>query len=99
MVLDRELRARAGVPLERARTLPGSWYSDPDHHALEVERVFRRSWVGVALDDDVRAPGSYFATSIGAVPVLVVRDEDEQLRAFLNVCRHRGAPLASDKGT
>ena len=99
MLLDDELRARAGVPVERARTLPGGWYSDPDHHALEIDRIFRRSWVGVGLDDVVRAPGSYFATTVGAVPVLVVRDERGQLRAFLNACRHRGSPLAEDNGT
>ena len=93
------MQARAGVPVERARTLPGSWYADPAHHALEIEHVFRRSWVGVGLDDDVRAPGSYLAASVGPVPVLVVRDEAGQLRAFLNVCRHRGAPLATDHGT
>jgi Rieske 2Fe-2S family protein len=96
--LDRELKARAGLPVERARTLPGSWYADPDHHAIEIERVFRRSWIGVALDDDVRTPGSYLATTVGSVPVLVVRDETGTLRAFLNACRHRGAPLAAESG-
>jgi phenylpropionate dioxygenase-like ring-hydroxylating dioxygenase large terminal subunit len=104
MVLDQErlaqqLSARAGVPVERARTLPGSWYADPEHYALEVERVFRRSWVGVGLADDVRAPGSYVAVSVGAVPVLVVRDESGRLRAFLNACRHRGAALATGSGS
>ena len=39
--LDRELKARVGVPVERARTLPGRWYADPDHYALEIERVQR----------------------------------------------------------
>src|SRR5450432_126760 len=99
MVLDRELKARAGVPVERARTLPGNWYADPEHHALEIERVFRRSWVGIGIDDEVRAPGSYFATTVGSVPVLVVRDEAGRLRAFLNACRHRGSPLATDSGS
>jgi phenylpropionate dioxygenase-like ring-hydroxylating dioxygenase large terminal subunit len=99
MVAETDLKARAGVPVERARTLPGSWYADPAHHADEIEHVFRRSWVGVGLDDDVRAPGSYLAASVGPIPVLVVRDEAGQLRAFLNACRHRGSPLAVDSGT
>jgi len=99
MLLDHELQGRAGVPVERARTLPGSWYADPEHHEIEIERVFRRSWIGVGIDDDVRAPGSYFATTVGAVPVLVVRDDAGRLRAFLNACRHRGSPLATDSGT
>src|SRR4051812_24110407 len=97
--LKLDLEGRIGVPVERARTLPGSWYADAEHHALEIERVFRRSWVSVALDDDVRAPGSYFAASVGPIPVLLVRDDGGQLRAFLNACRHRGAPVATGSGS
>lgn len=88
-----------GAPLARARTLPGRWYSDPAHHALELEAVFRRHWVAAGCADDVAEPGSYLATAIGGVPVLVTRDEAGELRAFLNVCRHRGSPLADGCGT
>src|SRR6478609_2870733 len=80
-------------------TLPGAWYSDPAHHALEIERIFRHSWVGVGLADEVQAPGSYFARTVGTVPVLVVRDDVGELRGFFNVCRHRGSPLATGSGT
>ena len=54
---------RLGEPLSRARTLPGSWYSDAEHHAREMAAVFGRSWVGVGSADDVAAPGQYLATS------------------------------------
>jgi phenylpropionate dioxygenase-like ring-hydroxylating dioxygenase large terminal subunit len=87
-----------GTPLERARTLPGSWYHDPAHHERELDVVFAHHWVGVGCADDVAAPGSYLATTAGRLPVLVVRDEAGVLRAFLNVCRHRGAPLAHGCG-
>ena len=98
--LAEELSARRGQPVERARTLPGHWYSDPAHHAVEMERVFRRQWIGVAGTDAVEKPGSYLtATVAGGVPVLVVRADDGELRAFLNVCRHRGAPVAEGSGT
>ena len=85
---------RLGEPLSRARTLPGAWYSDADHHERELAAVFAKSWVGVGTADDVAAPGSYLATHAGRTPVLVVRDRERELRAFLNVCRHRGSPLA-----
>ena len=88
-----------GAPLEQARTLPGRWYADPAHHALELATVFRHQWVGAGCADDVAAPGSYLATRAGDVPVLVTRDEAGELRAFLNVCRHRGSPLAEGCGT
>src|SRR5690348_2286787 len=94
-----EIKERLGVPVERARTLPGGWYADPRHHELEMERVFRRAWVGVGLEDDVRVPGSYRVVSVGGVPVVVVRDDTGTLRAFLNVCRHRGAPIAYGSGS
>ncbi len=95
-----ELADRRGRPAAAARTLPGHWYADPAHHALEMERVFGRSWVGVAGTDAVEKPGSFLATSLGdGVPVLIVRGDDGVLRAFLNVCRHRGAPVAEGRGT
>ena len=87
-----------GAPLERARTLPGRWYADPEHHAREVTAVFHRRWIGVACADDVAVPGSYVSTSVAGVPVLVTRDAGGTLRAFLNVCRHRGSPLADGCG-
>jgi phenylpropionate dioxygenase-like ring-hydroxylating dioxygenase large terminal subunit len=94
-----ELATRRDVPLERARTLPGAWYADPAHHEWELDRVFAHAWVGVGLADDVADPGSYLASSAGRVPVLVVRDDAGHLRAFLNVCRHRGSPIGEGCGT
>lgn len=87
-----------GVPLRQARTLPGAWYADPAHHQRELDAVFAHRWVGVACADDVAAPGSYVATTAGRVPVLIVRGADGVLRAFVNMCRHRGAPLAEGCG-
>jgi choline monooxygenase len=81
------------------RTLPWSWYSDPAVLQLERERIFRRSWQYVGRTDELPQQGSYVATRIGDVPVLLVRDEDGALRAFLNVCRHRGSLLCEGTGT
>lgn len=87
-----------GVPLERARTLPGRWYADADHHEFEMAAIFGSGWVGAGCADDVATAGSYLATTVGRLPVLVVRDDAGTLRAFLNVCRHRGSPLAEGCG-
>ena len=48
-----EVATRLGRPVTEARTLPGHWYADADHHALEMDRVFGRSWVGVAGTNQV----------------------------------------------
>lgn len=79
--------------IRSARTLPASWYADDAFFAHERARVFRHGWVGVGVVDELPAPGSWIALSVAGIPVLVVRDRDGALRAFLNVCRHRAAPL------
>ena len=80
------------------RTLPWSWYTDPAVLQLERERIFRRSWQYVGHTGDVPEPGSFFATSVGDVPVVIVRDREDELRAFLNVCRHRGSIVCEGSG-
>jgi phenylpropionate dioxygenase-like ring-hydroxylating dioxygenase large terminal subunit len=79
------------------RTLPWSWYSDPEVLRREQERIFRRSWQYVGHAGQVEDVGDRVAAWAGDVPVLVVRDE-EGIRAFVNVCRHRGSLLAEGPG-
>ena len=81
------------------RTLPWSWYSDPVVLRLEQERIFRRFWQYVGRVDEVAEPGTYAATRAGDVPVVLVRDEEGTLRAFLNVCRHRGSVVCTGSGS
>ena len=80
------------------RTLPWDWYSDPAVLRLERERVFRRTWQYAGRADQVAEPGSYFTCDAGGVPVVVVRDKSGALRAFLNVCRHRGSLVCEGEG-
>jgi phenylpropionate dioxygenase-like ring-hydroxylating dioxygenase large terminal subunit len=80
------------------RTLPWSWYSDPDVLRREQERIFRHAWQYVGHTGRVEQVGDRFAAWAGEIPVLVVRAEDG-LRAFLNVCRHRGSLLVDGEGT
>ena len=80
------------------RTLPWSWYTDPVVLRLEHERIFRRSWHYVGRRDEIAEPGSFLTTRAADVPVLLVRDEEGVLRAFLNVCRHRGSLVCEGSG-
>jgi choline monooxygenase len=79
-------------------TLPWTWYADPDVLRREQERVFGRCWQYAARADQVAGPGSYVATRAGALPVVVVRGRDDELRAFVNVCRHRGSIVCEGEG-
>ena len=81
-----------------SETNPWSWYSDPDVLRLERDRIFRSAWHYVCHAGRLADPSSYFACETGGLPVVVVRDADRELRAFLNVCRHRGAELVSGEG-
>jgi choline monooxygenase len=79
-------------------TVPWSWYSDPEVLRREHERVFLRSWQYVGHSGEVAEPGSYFTGSLGLAPIVVTRARDGELRAFLNVCRHRGFVVADGAG-
>ncbi len=80
-------------------TLPYSWYSDPEILRLEQERLFRRAWQYAGHTGELPEPGTYMTTRAGGTPVLVTRARDGELRAFLNVCRHRGFPVADGAGS
>ena len=84
--------------IDGTRTLPWAWYTDPDVLRLEQERIFRTSWQYVGHTGDVAEPGSFAATCVGELPVVLVRDEEAELRAFLNVCRHRGSIVCTGSG-
>ena len=81
-----------------AFTLPFPWYSDERQLAHERARIFTRAWQYAGRADEVAEPGSFLATDAGGVPILVTRGTDGELRAFLNVCRHRGAVLTEGCG-
>jgi phenylpropionate dioxygenase-like ring-hydroxylating dioxygenase large terminal subunit len=80
------------------RTLPWSWYSDPALARRESERIFARSWQYAGHTGQVAEPGSFFAAWAGEIPIVVTRARDGELRAFLNVCRHRGFTVANGEG-
>jgi phenylpropionate dioxygenase-like ring-hydroxylating dioxygenase large terminal subunit len=80
------------------RTLPWSWYVDPTVLQLEQERIFRRSWQYVGGASEVQEPESFHTTRAGTIPVVLVRDEGGVLRAFVNVCRHRGSIVCAGSG-
>ncbi len=82
-----------------ARTLPAAWYSDPSFFVDERERVFRRGWLCAAVVDELPEAAAWIVRTVGGVPILLVRGSDGDLRGFVNVCRHRAAPLCSDSGS
>jgi carnitine monooxygenase subunit len=89
--------AELAETLERGYTLPAPWYTDPARFQHERERIFRRAWQYVGLTEDLARPGDFLTTTIGDAPLVIARDEAGDLRAFANVCRHRGSQLVLDE--
>ena len=82
---------------EIRRTLPGVAYHCEETYAVDTERVFYRNWVYVGRAERVARPGAWLRVEIAGESILVVRGKDEQLRAFYNVCRHRGSRICDDE--
>src|SRR5512134_3037620 len=74
--------------------VPAEEYGDPERFQREVEAVFRRSPLMVALSVDIPGVGDFTTLDIADRPVVVVRGDDGVARTFLNACRHRGASVA-----
>jgi choline monooxygenase len=85
------------APLEQAYTIPASWYVNDAVAGLERENVFGRTWQVVARAEQLRAAGQFVATELAGEPLLIVRGNDNVLRAFFNVCRHHAAGVATEE--
>ena len=79
-------------------TLPAPWYSDHAVYRSEQERIFQRTWQYAGDGGQVAEPGQFFTCHAGETPIVVLRDRAGELRAFVNVCRHRGHPVAEGCG-
>ena len=84
--------------LENARHLPGYVYTSPEIYQREKEMIFMKDWLCVGRMEEVENPGDYMALRIMDEPIIVARDNDGNVGAFANVCKHRGVEVASGAG-
>lgn len=92
------MAAITDVQAPLAEALEPRLYVDPELIEVEQERIFERTWQLIGHVSALPGPGAYITGFAGTQPVLVVRDESGGLRAYRNVCRHRGSCLLSGSG-
>jgi choline monooxygenase len=91
--------AAINQPVDKAVGLPRHAYTDPNFLALEREFVFDASWVFVGAAASIPQPGDVLPMELIGRPIVVVRQRDGSIRAFHNVCRHRGVILVQQAAT
>jgi choline monooxygenase len=87
------------LPVEYASTLISDAYRSADFHMEEQNRVFGSGWVAVAVRNEITTPGRTLVRTIADRSVVITLNRDNELRAFLNVCRHRGSRLVREDCT
>jgi phenylpropionate dioxygenase-like ring-hydroxylating dioxygenase large terminal subunit len=96
--LGATLGAYNDLPYEQARSMPRGFYTDPRVLALEKEHLFLKQWNCVGRAEEVSKPGDFMSFDLCDEPVVIVHGEDGRIRAFSNVCRHRGVVIAKGRG-
>jgi phenylpropionate dioxygenase-like ring-hydroxylating dioxygenase large terminal subunit len=80
-----------------AKTLPQSYFVSPEIFAEELQKIFATNWVLVGHQSQLAEPGDYFLVEVAGESLIVAKDQRSTIRAFYNVCRHRGARLCEEQ--
>jgi glycine betaine catabolism A len=79
-----------------AKTLPARYYTDRELFRDELERFYCEMWVCAGRTDQIANPGDYFLRQIAGESIIITCDSDHNVRAFYNVCRHRGTRIVTE---
>lgn len=93
---DDSLVADALAQRVPGHSLPQPLYMSDAAFDFDMRAVFQRSWLQVGFEIEIPTAGSYFTVEIGKTSVVIVRDRDSNVRAFMNTCRHRGARICAE---
>jgi choline monooxygenase len=85
-------------PLLEATTMPAWTYTSPEFYRREIDRIWKKVWNFIGSVDQVPNMGDFFTLRFIGIPVIILRDQDNKVRAFANTCRHRGSELLEGQG-
>jgi choline monooxygenase len=91
--------AATRLPVELASTIVADAYRSDEFFAEEQQHLFAMSWVPVAPRSEVSTPGQVIVRNVAGRSVIITMNQDNELRGFLNVCRHRGSRLVAEDCT
>ncbi len=86
-------------PLLEAETLPPACYTSEAFFKREIDTIFMKVWNFIGRVDAIPNAGDYYTVDFAGVPLVIVRDDNGQVRGFVNSCRHRGAKVVTGHGT
>src|SRR3990170_1308099 len=91
-----KMKAGTQIPDMGDAPLPVEPYISPEFFEREREKIFKRAWLEVAREEDIPNSGDYLVQNIDVLKasVIVVRGQDHKIRAFHNICTHRGNKIA-----
>ncbi|MCA1843754.1 MAG: Rieske 2Fe-2S domain-containing protein, partial [Actinobacteria bacterium] len=98
MAVTEEPRAQAKRPPAPAKLIDPQRYTTREFARLEFERMWSRTWQLACLDTDIPNPGDFYEYVVGDWSIVVLRALDGSLRAFHNVCAHRGRRIKTGCG-
>jgi Rieske 2Fe-2S family protein len=81
-----------------AKTLPRQYFISPEIFAREQSKLFSEHWVLAGHQSQIRETGDYFVQEVAGESLIILRDKSGAIRAFYNVCRHRGTRICEEKG-
>jgi hypothetical protein len=79
-----------------AKSLPQKYFVSPELFSDEQKKIFSRNWLLVGHQSQLKKSGDFFLATIAGESLIVVRDQKSEIRAFFNVCRHRGTRLKEE---
>ena len=97
-IFDPRLYDKVRRPVLEAESLPPWCYTSQAFYEREIERIFHKTWNFIGRQEEAPEPGDYFTVDLAGESIIVLRDQAGQMRAFFNICRHRGTRLVEGRG-
>jgi choline monooxygenase len=95
-ILDMEKIKAVNQPIELANGLPNECYTSSQYLMIEREKIFKDKWTVIGVGSSVPNPGDARPYNLLGIPLIILRDKENKLRVFHNVCSHRGFKLLSE---